>query len=479
MIFHGREKMKKSLKLIPFVVLVSVLASCGTTSVTSSVAASSTASSTAASSASTVTDVPITFLNFKPEVADNYGPIAAAYKAETGMTVTVKTAAQGKYDETLTADMGKDDKPAIFQVNGPVGYSAWSDYCADLTSTALYTNLSDKSLAIKGTDSKVYAVPNTVEGYGIIYNKALTDKYFALTNKSASITVTSMDQVKSYTTLKAVVEDMQSHKADLGVDGVFSATSLKSGEQWRWQTHLFNMPLYGEFGKITAVPKTLNFTYSSNYKNIFDLYLNNSTKALSALATVDVNASMAEVALGKSIMVQNGNWGAGQILGTAGCVATSDNLKFLPIYCGDMGDNLKEANQGLCVGTENYLCVNKKLSADKQAAAIKFLNWLYTGNGKKYVAKAIADGGLGFIPTFTGFTGDLLPSDPLSKEVMNWMSKENTASVPWTFNYIPSENVKNKLGADLLAYANAGMTDAAFATAVSDTKAIWATEAAA
>jgi raffinose/stachyose/melibiose transport system substrate-binding protein len=418
----------------------------------------------------------VTFLNFKPEVADNYSVITAAYKKETGKNVTVDTAAQGQYDTTLTADMAKKDAPAIFQVNGPVGYAKWKSYCADLTSTDLYTSLSDKSLAVMDS-GKCYAVPNTVEGYGIIYNKALTDKYFALTTKAATVTAKSMDDVKSYTVLKAVVEDMQLHKTELGIQGVFADTSLKAGEQWRWQTHLFSLPLTGEYGSITAVPKTLEFKYSANYRNMFDLYLNNSISAKTALATVDVNKSMSQVALGQAIMVQNGNWGAGQITGTAGATVKSSDLKFLPIYMGDMGDNVKEASQGLNVGTENFLCINAKVSSAKQTAALNFLKWLYLGNGKKYVAMAAdkTTGGLGFIPTFTGYTGDNLPSDPLAKEVMNWMGKTGVKSVPWTFNYIPSENVKNTLGADLLAYANGEKT---FDVAVSDTVASWATEAA-
>jgi raffinose/stachyose/melibiose transport system substrate-binding protein len=418
----------------------------------------------------------VTFLNFKPEVADNYSVITAAYKKETGKNVTVDTAAQGQYDTTLTADMGTDQKdaPDIFQINGPVGLAKWKNYCSDLSATDLYAQLSDQSLAIKA-DDKVYAVPNTVEGYGIIYNKALTDKYFALTNKSSAVTATSMEGVKTFAALKAVVEDMTAHKSDLGVQGVFSSTSLKGGEQWRWQTHLFSLPLTGEFGSITAVPKTLNFTYNANYKNIFDLYLDNSvTTTKASLATVDVNTSMAELALGNSIMVQNGNWGAGQILGVDGCKVASSNLKFLPIYMGDMGDNVKEASQGVNVGTENYLCVSNKSSAAKQAASINFLKWLYLGNGRKYVAKAIADGGLGFIPTFKGFRDDLLPSDPLAKEIMGWMEKTGVKSVPWTFNYIPSENVKNTLGADLAGYAVGTTT---WDTLVSDTKAKWASEA--
>ena len=429
----------------------------------------------------------ITFLNFKPEVAKNYDAIVAAYKKETGNTVVVETSASGKYDTTLTSKMGTNDQPAIFQVNGPVGLSKWKDYCSDLTSDTLYTSLSDKTLALKN-GSSVLAVPNTVEGYGIIYNSALTDAYFALTDR-ASTGVDSMDGVKSYATLEKVVTDMTTKIAagEIGtstiasstVKGVFAGTSFKTGEDWRWQTHLFSISLTGEYGNLTSVPSTLDWTYNQNYKKLFDLYLNNSCDSLNQLASIDTGASMAEVATGKAIMVQNGNWGASQILKSDGCVVDSSNLKFLPMYMGDMGTNVTESTQGLAVGTENYLYINSKLSEEKQTYAKEFLHWLYLGNGKSYVAKGTSDGGLGFIPTFTGYTDEYLPSDPLSKQVMNWMSKDGVKSLPWTFNFIPSQNVKDKLGTDLLNYINAGMTDATWTTAVTETKAIWATEAAA
>ena len=82
--------------------------------------------------------------------------------------------------------MATKQAPTLFQVNGPVGYSTWKNYCADLTKTEIYKHLSDKSLAI--TDKgKVYGIPYVVEGYGIIYNKAITDKYFALSSRSTSL----------------------------------------------------------------------------------------------------------------------------------------------------------------------------------------------------------------------------------------------------------------------------------------------------
>ena len=94
----------------------------------------------------TVTE--IRYLNFKPEIAEAYDEISRVYQEETGVRLIVETAASGTYESTLTARMATDEAPTIFQINGPIGYASWSDYCADLKNTELYKHLTDKSLAV-------------------------------------------------------------------------------------------------------------------------------------------------------------------------------------------------------------------------------------------------------------------------------------------------------------------------------------------
>src|SRR5574344_962068 len=437
----------------------------------------STGSTGSAASTTPTSSLPtIRYLNFKPEIADAYSGIVDAYKKETGNTVIVDTAASGTYEATLKAKMPTKEAPALFQINGPVGYANWKEYCADLTDSDFYKALTDKTLAV--TDAgKAYGVPYTVEGYGIIYNNAILNKYFALANKAVSDT--SMATINTFAKLKALADDVQAKAATLGIDGAFAGTSLKDGEQWRWQTHLFNMPIYGEYGKVSSVQDNFTFKYAAQYKNVFDMYVNDSGDKKATLATLDVNASMAEFAMGQCAFVQNGNWAASQILKVEGETVKSDDIKFMPIYSGldhAGAAAYDETKQGLCVGTENFLSVNKKLTADEQKAAIAFANWLYTGNGKSYVTKSVTDGGLSFIAPFKDMAS---PSDPLSKEVMNWMSKDGVTSVPWDFATIPSENVKNTLGAGLLAYVNGGMTDALWASGFGKTTvSTWTSEAA-
>ena len=183
------------------------------------------------------------FLNFKPESAAAYEEIAKKYEEETGVKVKVVTAAANTYEQTLKSEIAKSNPPTIFQVNGPIGYDTWDDYCLDIKDSKLYEILSDKSLAIHD-DGGVYAIPYVVEGYGIIYNNAIMKRYFALPSKKTSFH--DMSEIKNFKDLKAVVEDMTAQKQKISIEGVFASTSLSAGEDWRWQTHLLNLPIYYE-----------------------------------------------------------------------------------------------------------------------------------------------------------------------------------------------------------------------------------------
>lgn len=381
------------------------------------------------------------YLNFKPEVTDVWKEIAEVYTEETGVPMKVETAAGGNYESTLKSEIAKKDAPTLFQINGPIGYESWKDYCADITDADFTKALTDESLAITGEDGKVYGVPYTVEGYGIIYNDEIMQKYFA----TSGAVVKSVDEIDGFDTLKAVVEDMQSKKEELGIKGVFASTSLLPGEEWRWQTHLANLPIEAEYvDKGVNDLDEIEFTYSENFQNIFDLYLNNSTTDPKMLGSKGVNDSMAEFALGQCAMVQNGNWAWGQISEVDGNVVTAENIKFMPIYCG-LED---EENQGLCIGTENYFAINSQVSEESQKASIDFVNWLITSDtGKDYMVNK-----LGNIAPFTTFEDDEKPTDPLAVSMLESMDS-GKASIPWIFQTFPSQTFKDNFGAALLEYA--------------------------
>lgn len=381
------------------------------------------------------------YLSFKPEQDQIWQDVAKAYTEETGVEVKVVTAASGTYEQTLKSEVAKSDAPTLFQINGPVGLKNWIDYTADLSDTDFYKNLLDPSLAVT-KDGKVYGVPYVVEGYGIIYNQKIMDKYFAL----GGAKVKSMDEITNFDTLKAVADDMQAKKGELGIEGVFASTSLKPGEDWRWQTHLADLPVYFEYQDAKVEDSDeLKFTYNEQFKNIFDLYLTDSTIDPKLASSKAVTDSMAEFALGKAAMVQNGNWAFGQISEVAGNTVGAEDVKMLPIYTGHKG----EEKQGLNIGTENYFSINSQASEADQKASIDFVNWLVSSEkGKKLMVED-----LGFIPPFNTFTDAEQPSDPLAQEIVRYMSDSEKKSIPWVFTTFPSQTFKEDFGAALSQYA--------------------------
>ena len=164
------------------------------------------------------------YLNFKPEQADQWSDLAKKYTDETGVPVTVVTAASGTYESTLKSEMAKDEVPTLFQVNGPVGLASWKDYCYDLKDSDVYKNVESDDFVLKDDSGAVDGIAYVIETYGIIYNKALLKKYCEMDGA----VIKSADEINNFETLKKVADDIQAKNDDLGVDGAFTSAGFDS-----------------------------------------------------------------------------------------------------------------------------------------------------------------------------------------------------------------------------------------------------------
>ena len=379
------------------------------------------------------------YLNFAPEVADQWEALAEKYSEETGTEVQVVTAASGTYESTLKSEMDKSEAPTLFQVNGPVGLATWKDYCYDLKDTDVYKNLASDDFALINEDGSVSGIAYKIETYGLIYNKALLNDYF----ETDGAVVTSVDEINNFDTLKAVVEDITAKKDELGIEGAFTSAGMDSSSDWRFKTHLANLPIYYEY-KADGITSTdaIKGTYLDNYKNIWDLYINNATCEPSMISSKTAEDARAEFALGEAVFYQNGTWETSGILEEGDL--TEDDLGMLPIYIGVDG----EENQGLCTGSENYWCVNAKASEEDIQATVDFLTWCITSDdGRTAISKD-----MGFATPFTTFGDDYAADNVLVNEAAKYVEDGKT-SVTWCFTTMPSENWKNGVGSALLEYA--------------------------
>lgn len=376
------------------------------------------------------------YLNFKPEQADQWVSLAKEYTKETGVKVDVQTAASGTYESQLKSEMAKEDAPTLFQVNGPVGLATWKDYCYDLSNSDVYKDVSSDDYVLKDGDA-VKGIAYVIETYGIIYNKALLNKYFALPDAA----VKSIDELNNFDALKKVADGIQKHKADLGVEGAFTSAGMDSSSDWRFKTHLANLPIYYEY-KDRGITSTdaIKGTYLSNFKQIWDLYLKDSTCDPKMISSKTQDDATSEFALEKAVFYQNGTWAYNDIKGNK--VADKD-LGMLPIYIGVKG----EENQGLCTGSENYWCVNKNAPKADIQATLDFMKWVVESDkGREALANK-----MGFVTPFKTFK-DYLPNNPLVK-ANDAYTKAGKIPVSWNFTSMPSENWKNDLGSALLEYA--------------------------
>ena len=389
------------------------------------------------------------YLNFKPAQDQQWQDLAKAYTDETGVPVTVVTAASGNYETTLMSEMGKSGAPTLFQVNGPVGLANWKDYCYDLAGSDIYGQLTSDNYALKEDDT-VYGIAYVIESYGLIVNKTLLEK--------AGYTI---DDIQSFADLKKVAEDITARSSELGF-AAFTSAGMDGSSDWRFKTHLANLPIYFEY-QTDGISSTdaIKGTYLDNYRDMWDLYINNSTCDPKELSAKTGDDSRNEFLAGDAVFFQNGSWEYANLTGDGGY--TDDDLAMIPIYIG-AGD---EANQGLCTGTENYWCVNNQADEADIKATLDFMNWCVTS---ELGTKTMADE-MGFVIPFKGAQE--------SKNLFVKQDAEYTAEgktpVSWNFTTMPSEEWKNGVGQALTAYA-ADQTDENWAGVVSAFVDGWATE---
>ncbi len=377
------------------------------------------------------------YLNFKPEADASWQALAKTYTEQTGVEVKVVTAASGTYSDTLTAEMAKTDAPTLFQCGNAQGLLDWNDYCLDLTGTDFAAELTTNDFNLYDETGALKCVGYCYEAFGIIVNKALLEKAGH-----------SLDEIKNFETLKAVAEDIHANAETLGFDA-FSASGLDSSSSWRFSGHLANMPLFYEFRDdgVTEQPATVTGAYLDNYRNIWDLYINNSSADKATLSTSTGDESTAQFKEGKAVFYQNGSW---EYAGLIDAGMKAEDLTMIPIYCGVEG----EEASGLCCGTENCWAVNAKASEADIKATLDFLTWVVTSDeGTEMMAKEF-----GPIP----FKSAKTPENVFFAAANDYTAAGNYV-VTWAFNHTPNvDNWRATLVTALAAYS-ADQSDANWA----------------
>ncbi|MGE5592047.1 MAG: ABC transporter substrate-binding protein [Bacillota bacterium] len=347
----------------------------------------------------------ITMFNLKVEIDPALKNLAADFEKEKGIKVNVKSVGGGAdYGAALRAEFQSGKEPDIFVMEGVSGLDTWGSKVADLSNEPWVAQVDPKLLGLK-QNGQIVGFPVAIEGYGLVYNKAILDK--------AGV---NPDEIASYDTLKKAFETINAKKAELGLDAVVSYT-LK--ETWVNGNHTFNQYLAGRdnpeqfttdllAGKVDVTKDPL----AKDYANLIRLLVDYGDKA--KLESLDYNGQVAAFGTGKTAFLHQGNW----VYGNLKDLKVSFDMGFVPLAM-----NNTSYSASIPVGVPSYYAVNK--DSKNADAAKEFLNYIaMTERGHKYMIEEAF-----MIPAFKNVT--LQPTDPLAKSIMKYNAAGKTLT--WQF----------------------------------------------
>ena len=356
----------------------------------------------------------ITLFQSKVEIAESLENLVKKYKDETGNEVEVWGSAGDSYITQLQTKLAANEGPTIFSVQPGAEAEKFASYYHDMTNES-YAKYISPNMALEH-EGKVVGVPIGVEGFGLVYNKALYDP----------------STVKD---TAGFVSALEKFKAD-GVNGL----SL-SQEAYFLIGHIINTPFALQEDPIAFVEQVNKGEVKLSEVPAFQEF----AKVLEAIRANSINpmevtydTQMGDLATGKTAIVHQGNWSYGML-------ADYDEMEIgmapLPIL----------GNDKLAVDIPAGWVINNKASEEQITAANVFLEWLYTSEtGKNTIVNDF-----GFIPAVT--TIEPTGLDPLSQQVFDATQAGNT--IPWALNYFPQGIIVNDL-APLTSefFLNASMT---------------------
>jgi len=296
------------------------------------------------------------WLNFKPEIDGLLQELAARYKEEKGVDVKVYTPDSGKYQSTLLEQLDSLDPPTMFNLGTPNDIKILGSYAADLTDTAIADQVSVTDYNLVDESGKLLALGYCSECFGIVVNPDFLP-----------LVGLTIDDIKDYESLKYAVEIIHNNEFWLGYDA-FAPVDFSDESSWKYTAHLANVEYAYEYRASKGWPEcpaSLTGEYMDNFRNLYDLVVNNCAVSPEKLAKGSYNG-LQDFKDGKAAFYLAGSWDYAEI------VKEIPNAVMIPYYCGVKG----EAKAGLCSSTENRWAVNGKLSEKTQKATRGFMVWL-------------------------------------------------------------------------------------------------------
>ncbi|MDF2614975.1 MAG: extracellular solute-binding protein family 1 [Clostridia bacterium] len=353
--------------------------------------------------------VEITFLNSKGEIQAQLENMAKAFKGENpNITVEIIPCGAGQSPtEMLTTLYASNNAPAIAMLD-PADVAAFKDKLGDLSGEKWVNDAMPGSLDAFKVNDKLVAFPFAVEGWSLIYNKAVLDE-------------AGVDPAAINTTAK--LEDAFKKIEEKGKKGVIIAP-----EDWSLGAHFFTTAYSGQANSTADIKTFLNGLASGNTQikdnavvngllDTFDVMKKyNFAKADPLSAKYETNPEI--IGSGKAGFWFMGNWAWPQIKEFAG-----DNTEFGFIPVPVSNNEADYGNTHMPAAVTKALVVDASINSEEQQAAAKtFLNWIvYEASGQKGLVEECS-----IIPAFTNISLEI--NDPLGKSIQAYIKEGKTSN---------------------------------------------------
>ena len=370
------------------------------------------------------------WLNFKPELDDVLQKLAAEYSKKKGFSVTVKTP-EGDYDTALAEELNSDNPPTMFVLGKRNSVAAFYNHAADLGKSEIVKLLNVEGNNMYDEKNRLVAIPYCLECFGIAVNPYCLE-----------VIGHSVDEIKDFDSLKTIVEELHSNAEWLGCDA-FAPIDVTGDSSWKYTAHLANVEYAYEKRRAAVwddVPPSLSGEYTDNFKNLYDLVVNNSTAAADKLT--GGHNGLQDFKHGKAAFYLAGSWEFSSI------AEEVPDAVMIPYYCGVAG----EEKAGLCVGTENCWAINDNISEESNKATTDFMIWLMSD--KKASAALVKE--LGPLP----YVKASKTSENTFLNNAQAYEAQGCYDLPWAFTYQPNTATYRKELCDALAAYNADQSDA-------------------
>lgn len=395
-------------------------AACGSSSSSSSAtSASQTAASTSGSNSEAVN---ISFYTTQTGQDDMYLDLTKDFESKNpGITVEYIAAGDDQLQKWMSL-YASNEGPTVSYMD-PINIYENQERMLDLTGNELLDNINKDALSTYTFDGKVYGVPGTAAGIGIIYNQELCDKAVGGTFDPATI--------KSRSDLEDLFNKIEQNTDASG--------TMFTGVNWSLGSHYLGLSYGAEVGDVSAREKKVadlkagttslvDDPVFNGYMDTFDLMAaHNYNKEDPLVGNINMDAQA--LVDGKAATWFMGDWAWTYL---APIIQDGQTFGLMPVPAND--DANDPVNQTLATSFAKGMCIDiSQNTEEQQQAGIKFIKYLTSDD---YAEEQLAKVNGQALP-YLNYKGTI--DSPLGQSTAKYISSGMNYDFYGTPNLLPSD----------------------------------------